>query len=93
MQKEDLPSNPGTFIAFDLTNEDGNSKIELRKDDETTVLLAATVKNAPGTDGILQTDDNTGIFDIEGTWYIRGKATLTDGTIMNGSWEKRIIGK
>ncbi len=93
MQKEDLPSNPGTFIPFDLTNENGNSTIIAKRDDETEVTLPATVKNAPGTDGVLEHLDTTGIFDIEGTWYFRGIATLSDGTIMKGSWEKRIIGK
>lgn len=93
MQKEDLPGSPGTFIPFNLTQEDGNSTIEAKRDDETIISLVANVKNPPGTDGILQHLDATGIFDVEGTWYFRGIATLNDGTIMKGSWEKRIIGK
>ncbi len=92
LQEEDLPGNPGTFIAFDLTNNLG-STIEVKKDDETVVALVATVKNPPGTDGILEHIDAAGILDIEGTYYIRGIGRLTTGSVFKGSWEKRLIGK
>ncbi len=92
IQQEDLPGNPGTFIPFDLTNNSG-STIEVKKDDESIVVLVASVKTPPGTDGVLTTTDSAGIFDIEGTYYIRGVARLTGGSIFKGSWEKRIIGK
>jgi len=89
------PDGAGGFIAVSLANQSG-STIELQRPDGSIISKAATVKNPPGGDGILQYQDplvGPSVLDVEGLWHFRAVAIFTDSSKFPGSWQEQLVGK
>ena len=76
----------GSDVAIDLTTST-LVQLEFEKDDGVRVVVTASIVNPPGTDGIINSKDTTGILDQSGRWKIRGMATFANGDFFKGSWK------
>ncbi len=86
------PDTPqGATSPVDLTTSTA-LLIKLRKPTGGTINATATVKNPPGTDGVMIHTDSTGIFTDKGRWQARGEATFTGGNFFQGSWNGFYVG-
>ncbi len=90
------PQNPavptGPRDPVDLTTST-QVRIILKSPDKTESTKISIIKNPPGTDGIIQFTDATGVFDARGRWQIRGEVTFASGNLFKGSWDGFNVGE
>ena len=53
-------------------------------------LLVATIIDE--IQGIIEFDDNVGLFDVDGRWKIRGIAQFDTGNLFKGTWTGFLVG-
>lgn len=81
----------GSRVAVDLSTS-SKVEIELEKPDGSRLdTITASIQNPPGSDGIINHTDTTGIFDQKGRWKIRCIVTFSDGSYFKGSWHGFIV--
>jgi hypothetical protein len=87
--KDDIPPDEITGEEdqrepVDLTTATGTF-IELEKPKGNRVpLLDAVIIDA--VNGLIEHDDNNGVFDVDGRWKIRGVAEFDTGNKFQGTW-------
>ena len=90
-----VASDGNTQTLLDLSA--GNSyNLEFKRKDNTTQSVTATIKNSPGTDGVL-TYTGGSVFDNtlakKGRWTIRGIINYSNGNTFKGSWQGFTVGE
>ena len=92
-----VSADGNTQTLLDLSA--GNSyNIEFKRKDNTTQSVTATIKNSPGTDGVLTyTDTGGSVFNNtlakKGRWTIRGIINYSNGNAFKGSWQGFTVGE
>lgn len=90
--EEDYTGAENQRIAVDLTTST-SVQIEVEKPNGQRLgPYTATITNPPGTDGIIEYTDTTGIFDVKGRWKARGIATFSTGYTFKGTWKGFPVG-
>lgn len=76
----------GSNIAFNLQANPGTYYIIIGDPDGNETSLAASIVNAPGTDGrIHHLNVNASLFDEAGLWYAKPRVDLDDGGDFTGN--------
>ena len=84
-------TSPGVRVAVDLSTST-LTQMEVEKPDGSRLsLITATIKNPPGSDGIIEVTDTVGIFGTSGRWKIRGVVTFADASFFQGSWTGFVV--
>ncbi len=89
--KDEITGDPDQRQPVDLTTAT-DTKIEIESPRGKRYLLPATII-APATDGKIRATDQTGIFDREGRWKVRGIVTFDTGNFFQGTWTGFMVGE
>ena len=102
--------NKGTVIEMTMYSVLGNTQtvvdlsqgnayqMEFKRKDNSTQTKTATIKTAPGTDGVITFTDTDGdVFQnakaSKGRWTVRGIITYASGNVFKGSWQGFTVGE
>lgn len=102
--------NKGTVIEMTMYSVLGNTQtvvdlsqgnayqMEFKRKDNSTQTVTATIKNAPGTNGIITyTDTGGAVFAhtnaSKGRWTVRGIIGYSSGNTFKGSWQGFTVGE
>jgi hypothetical protein len=92
-----VSADGNTQTVLDLSA--GNSyQLEFKRKDSTTQVVTATIKNAPGSNGVLTYTDTGGAVFAHtkakrGRWEVRGIINYASGNTFKGSWEGFTVGE
>ena len=88
-----------TQTPVNLGNPAGSTfQVEFKRKDNSTQTKTATIKTAPGTDGVITFTDTDGdVFQnakaSKGRWTVRGIITYASGNVFKGSWQGFTVGE
>ena len=82
---EDITGEEDQREPVDLTTAT-DTFIELEKPKGNRVPLLVAIIIGDPVDGLIEHDDNAGIFDVDGRWKIRGVAQFDTGNRFGGTW-------
>ena len=86
-----------TLGALNLSTTNAQ-QVDCKRPDGSQHTVAGSVKNAPGTDGIIRYTDTSGtVFNhtdaIKGAWEARGIVAYSNGNTFKGSWTGFLVGE
>jgi len=89
----------GSQTLVNLGSPAGSTfQIEFKRKDNSTQAVTATIKTAPGSDGVITYTDTDGtVFQnakaTKGRWTVRGIITYASGNVFKGSWQGFTVGE
>jgi hypothetical protein len=101
--------NKGTIIditVYEVTGSNqsavnlaqtNSQQMEFKRRNGSTQIVTASIKNSPGSDGVITYTDSAGtVFNhsnaTKGTWEVRGIVNYASGNTFKGSWQGFTVG-
>jgi len=82
---DQITGDPSQREPVDLSTAT-NVWVELEKPKGNRVPLLVAIIVGDPTLGLIEHDDNVGLFDVDGRWKIRGLAKFDTGNLFKGTW-------